>query len=156
MVFRRRRGECGRLNNVAFGRSLVVLRWKFFCVFFALVFSLSLFCVLCARISGGKRGGGEIFARGANVEGFPKRDVDSRSIRWMRIAFLRSNARFDGCAGVNRARFFRRFMRASGEDPPFFLALVFSSSSQNALSLKRVVILLLWCWPHNLSSSSFH
>jgi len=142
MVFRRRRGECGRLNNVAFGRSLVVLRWKIFCVFFALVF-LSLFCVLCARISGGKRGGGEIFARGANVEGFPKRDVDSRSIRWMRIAFLRSNARFDGCAGVNRARFFRRFMRASGEDPPFFLALVFSSSSQNALSLKRVVILLL-------------
>jgi len=112
-------------------------------VFFALVFSLSLFCVLCARISGGKRGGGEIFARGANVEGFPKRDVDSRSIRWMRIAFLRSNARFDGRAGVNRARFFRRFMRASGEDPPFFLALVFSSSSQNALSLKRVVILLL-------------
>ena len=142
MVFRRRRGECGRLNNVAFGRSLVVLRWKIFCVFFALVF-LSLFCVLCARISGGKRGGGEIFARGANVEGFPKRDVDSRSIRWMRIAFLRSNARFDGRAGVNRARFFRRFMRASGEDPPFFLALVFSSSSQNALSLKRVVILLL-------------
>ena len=111
-------------------------------VFCALFFSLSLLCA-CARISGGKRGGGEIFARGANVEGFPKRDVDSRSIRWMRIAFLRSNARFDGCAGVNRARFFRRFMRASGEDPPFFLALVFSSSSQNALSLKRVVILLL-------------
>ena len=79
-------------------------------MFFALVFSLSFVCVLCARISGGKR---EKFSRvGANVEGFPKRDVDSRSIRWMRIAFLRSNARFDGRAGVNRARFFRRFMRA--------------------------------------------
>jgi len=112
-------------------------------VFFALVFSLSLFCVLCARISGGKRGGGEIFARGANVEGFPKRDVDSRSIRWMRIAFF---ARMRGLMGARvliERVFFRRFMRASGEDPPFFLALVFSSSSQNALSLKRVVILLL-------------
>ena len=70
MVFRRRRGECGRLNNVAFGRSLVVLRWKFFACFLRLFFSLSFVCVLCARISGGKR---EKFSRvGANVEGFPE------------------------------------------------------------------------------------
>lgn len=149
MVFRRRRGECGRLNNVAFGRSLVVLRWKIFCVFFALVF-LSLFCVLCARISGGKRGGGEIFARGANVEGFPKRDVDSRSIRWMRIAFLRSNARFDGRAGVNRARFFSALYARIRRRPSFFLSpgfLFFFSKRALSQESSHIIIMMLTTQP---------
>ena len=116
------------------------------------IFGMDIFCAKCVFLSLSRvqnaflvgkeaKARREKFSRGANVEGFPKRDVDSRAIRWMRIAFLRSNARFDGRAGVDVARFFRRFARSRGEDLLFFLALVFSSS-QNALSLKRVVILL--------------
>ena len=86
------------------------------------------------------KAGREKFSRGANVEGFPKRDVDSRAIRWMRIAFLRSNARFDGRAGVDVARFFRRFARSRGEDLLFFLALVFFSSLlESALILLCII-----------------
>jgi len=86
----------------------------------------------------------EKFSRGANVEGFPKRDVDSRAIRWMRIAFLRSNARFDGRAGVDVARFFRRFARSRGEDLLFFLALVFFSSLlESALILLCIITVML-------------
>jgi hypothetical protein len=131
MVFRRRRGECGRLNNVAFGWSFKKSLWKFFARVFWLVFLSPVHAFLVGKEAGRGR---EKFPRGANVEGFPKRDVDSRSIRWMRIAFLRSNARFDGRAGVNVARFFRFFARSSGEDLPFFLALVFFRSQSALLS----------------------
>ena len=97
-------------------------------------FSLSLSRVCNAFLVGKEaKAGREKFSRGANVEGFPKRDVDSRAIRWMRIAFLRSNARFDGRAGVDVARFFRRFARSRGR-PPFFLSpgfLFFSSRKRS-------------------------
>ena len=79
-------------------------------------FSLSLACVHAFLVGKEAGRGREKFSRGANVEGFPKRDVDSRAIRWMRIAFLRSNARFDGRAGVNRARFFSALCARIPED----------------------------------------
>jgi len=108
------------------------------------IFGMDIFCAKCVFLSSlscanaflvGKeaKAGREKFSRGANVEGFPKRDVDSRAIRWMRIAFLRSNARFDGRAGVDVARFFRRFARSRGR-PPFFLSpgfLFFSSRKRS-------------------------
>jgi hypothetical protein len=108
-------------------------------------FSLSLSRVCNAFLVGKEaKAGREKFSRGANVEGFPKRDVDSRAIRWMRIAFLRSNARFDGRAGVDVARFFRRFARSRGEDLLFFLALVFFSSLlQSALVLLCIITVML-------------
>jgi hypothetical protein len=116
--------------------------WTFFAQ--NVFFSLSVGCEHAFLVGKEAKAGREKFSRGANVEGFPKRDVDSRAIRWMRIAFLRSNAWFDGRAGVDVARFFRRFARSRGEDLLFFLALVFFSSLlQSALVLLCIITVML-------------
>jgi len=114
---------------------------------FCACFSLSLLCAVCTHFWWEKR---EIFARGANVEGFPKRDVDSRSIRWMRIAFLRSNARFDGRAGVNRARFFSALYARIRRRPSFFLSpgfLFFFSKRALSQESSHIIIMMLTTQP---------